>query len=106
MYGWRHQCCKHENLNSWLLSEEPIFPRTSDNAYTDYVETYLRELFSHVRDLQFYTASGQTGGPIIMVQVKTGTVLANLTSKTNNYVLNIAKNRETKEFCFSRNEEL
>ena len=55
-------------LLSWLLSEEPMFPRTSDDAYSDYVEEYLSELLSRVRDLQFYTESGSKGGPIIMAQ--------------------------------------
>ncbi len=57
---------------SWLLSENPMFPRSSDRAYTAYVDEYLGQLFDQVRDLQFYTQSEGTGGPIIFIQVLLG----------------------------------
>lgn len=46
-----------------------MFVRTTHDAYQQYAERYLREVISRVKDLQFYTASGNKGGPIIMTQV-------------------------------------
>ena len=57
-------------MPSWLLNDDPAFPRTADPTYMSYAEDYLREVFAQVGDLQFYTSSGATGGPIIMVQVE------------------------------------
>jgi len=57
-------------MPSWLLSENPMFLRTSFEGYTDYVDDYLSQLLPLVVDLQFYTNNGQTGGPVIMAQIE------------------------------------
>ena len=55
--------------NSWLLSEHPMFLRTAFEPYQERAEIFIREVVSKVVDMQFYTANGQIGGPIIMTQV-------------------------------------
>ncbi|XP_059086331.1 beta-galactosidase-1-like protein 2 isoform X1 [Tigriopus californicus] len=57
-------------LPSWLLSETPMFIRTSHKPYQDRAAIYLHEIISRVKDMQFYSASGKTGGPIIAVQIE------------------------------------
>ena len=54
---------------SWLLSEHPMFVRTSFDKYEERVNLFLKEVLSRVKDLQFYTSNGSKGGPIIAVQV-------------------------------------
>ena len=54
---------------SWLLSEHPMFVRTSYERYEERVHLFFDEILKRVKDLQFYTSSGNKGGPIIAVQV-------------------------------------
>ena len=54
---------------SWLLSEHPMFVRTSYEKYEERVNIFFNEILSRVKDLQFYTSNGKKGGPIIAVQV-------------------------------------
>ena len=54
---------------SWLLSEHPMFVRTSFDKYEERVNLFFKEVLSRVKDLQFYTSNGSKGGPIIAVQV-------------------------------------
>lgn len=61
---------KIKNVSSWLLGEHPMFVRTSFDVYQERAEIFLSELIAQVKDLQFYTQSGSTGGPIIMAQVR------------------------------------
>ena len=46
-----------------------MFVRTSYEKYEAGVNIFLGEVLSRVKDLQFYTADGPKGGPIIAVQV-------------------------------------
>ncbi len=48
-----------------------MYPRSSDRAYTAYAEEYLSQIFDQIRDLQFYTQDGPSGGPVILMQVRT-----------------------------------
>ncbi len=52
---------------SWLLSEEPMFPRTSDLAYTAYAEAYLHEVLTRVKDLQVHTPARYLGDKILFL---------------------------------------
>jgi len=57
-------------LPSWLLHEHPMFVRTSFGPYQERAEIYLKQVIAQVKDLQFYTAEGSVGGPIIMAQIE------------------------------------
>jgi len=57
-------------MPSWLLHEHPMFLRTSFEGYQERAEIYISEVVSRVKDLQWYTAAGSSGGPIIMTQVE------------------------------------
>ena len=46
-----------------------MFLRTSFEGYQERAEIYISEVVSRVKDLQWYTAAGSSGGPIIMTQV-------------------------------------
>ena len=46
-----------------------MFVRTSYDKYEERVNIFLQQVLSRVKDLQFYTADGPKGGPIIAVQV-------------------------------------
>lgn len=48
-----------------------MFVRTSHNVYLEKASNFIREVVGRVKDLQFYTANGVKGGPIIMTQVNT-----------------------------------
>ena len=54
---------------SWLLSKHPMFVRTSQEVYLDKARQFMAKVVEQVKDLQFYTANGAKGGPIIMTQV-------------------------------------
>ena len=55
---------------SWLLSKHPMFVRTSQDVYLEKATQFIGKVVEQVKDLQFYTAAGEKGGPIIMTQVK------------------------------------
>ena len=46
-----------------------MFVRSTFEGYQERAAIYIQEVVSRVRDMQFYTASGSRGGPIIMTQV-------------------------------------
>ena len=46
-----------------------MFVRTSQEVYLDKARQFLAKVVEQVKDLQFYTANGAKGGPIIMTQV-------------------------------------
>ena len=46
-----------------------MFVRTSYERYEERVHLFFDEILKRVKDLQFYTSSGNKGGPIIAVQV-------------------------------------
>ena len=46
-----------------------MFVRTSHEVYLEKATNFLKQVLAQVKDLQFYTANGQNGGPIIMTQV-------------------------------------
>ena len=52
-----------------MLGKHPIFVRTSHDVYLEKASLFIEEVVSQVKDLQFYTADGSKGGPIIMTQV-------------------------------------
>ena len=54
---------------SWFLRKHPIFVRTSHDVYLERATIFIEQVISRVKDLQFYTANGKKGGPIIMTQV-------------------------------------
>eukprot|EP00095_Tigriopus_kingsejongensis_P008001 maker-scaffold269_size230758-snap-gene-1.34 protein:Tk08001 transcript:maker-scaffold269_size230758-snap-gene-1.34-mRNA-1 annotation:"hypothetical protein DAPPUDRAFT_58801" len=54
----------------WLLSEHPMYPRTSHAPYQARAAIYLHEVISRVKDLQFFSNAGPNGGPIIAVQIE------------------------------------
>ena len=54
---------------SWLLSKHPMFVRTSQDVYLEKATQFIGKVVEQVKDLQFYTAAGEKGGPIIMTQV-------------------------------------
>ena len=47
-----------------------MFFRSTFQPYQDRAGIFISEVVRRVADLQFYTASGNRGGPIIMTQVK------------------------------------
>ena len=55
-----------------------MFLRTSFEGYQERAEIYISEVVSRVKDLQWYTAAGSSGGPIIMTQVRLVDVIASL----------------------------
>lgn len=57
-------------LPSWFLRKHPIFVRTSHDVYLERATIFIEQVISRVKDLQFYTANGQKGGPIIMTQIE------------------------------------
>ena len=46
-----------------------MFVRTSQEVYLDKARQFMAKVVEQVKDLQFYTANGAKGGPIIMTQV-------------------------------------
>lgn len=60
---------------SWLLSQHPMFVRTSYEKYEERVNVFFQQVLSRVKDLQFYTNDGIKGGPIIAVQVMGNAIL-------------------------------
>ena len=56
---------------SWLLGKHPIFVRTSHEVYVEKATQFIEQVVAQVKDLQFFTAKGSKGGPIIMTQVCT-----------------------------------
>lgn len=48
-----------------------MYVRSSHEVYLDYASKFIQAVVEQVKDLQFYTKSGQKGGPIIMTQVNT-----------------------------------
>ena len=46
-----------------------MFVRTSFAGYQERANIFISEVVSRVKDLQWYTAAGSSGGPIIMTQV-------------------------------------
>lgn len=46
-----------------------MFVRTSFSGYQERANIFISEVVSRVKDLQWYTAAGSAGGPIIMTQV-------------------------------------
>jgi len=57
-------------LPSWLLSKHPMFVRTSQDVYLEKATQFIGKVVEQVKDLQFYTAAGEKGGPIIMTQIE------------------------------------
>lgn len=57
-------------LPSWLLHDHPMFFRSSYAPYEERAELYLQQVISQVVNLQFITANGESGGPIIMTQIE------------------------------------
>ena len=55
---------------SWLLSKHPMFVRTTHDVYLKKASTFIEKVVEQVKDLQFFTANGPKGGPIIMTQVQ------------------------------------
>ena len=46
-----------------------MFVRTSQDVYLEKATQFIGKVVEQVKDLQFYTAAGEKGGPIIMTQV-------------------------------------
>ena len=47
-----------------------MFVRTTHDVYLQYANTFIEKVVEQVKDLQFFTANGPKGGPIIMTQVQ------------------------------------
>ena len=72
---------------SWLLGKHPIFVRTSHEVYVEKATQFIEQVVAQVKDLQFFTAKGSKGGPIIMTQVCTLTTFTEfLKNPTANFV--------------------
>ena len=47
-----------------------MFVRTTHDVYLKKANTFIEKVVEQVKDLQFFTANGPKGGPIIMTQVQ------------------------------------
>ena len=79
-----------------------MFVRTTHEAYLEKASQFIQTVVEKVKDLQFYTANGAKGGPIIMTQVSDDVIVAGLNLRalttschiyfqTDSYILIVTK---------------